>query len=116
MCQSVGHELLHFFYYKARYPPTNSFAAGMKLEACSYNSGSMPPTFSLATVVATVGTRILLHFDGADPNSDIWRLPDSGDIHPVGWTEGSLLKAPMSKNVICFFFFCLLTFNNLFVL
>lgn len=72
----------------------------MKLEACSYNSGSMSPTFSLATVVATVGSRILLHFDGADPNSDIWRLPDSGDIHPVGWTEGSLLKAPMSKNMI----------------
>lgn len=67
----------------------------MKLEACSYNAKNMSLTFSLATVVATCGSRILLHFDGADSKSDIWRLPDSGDIHPVGWTEGSLLKAPL---------------------
>lgn len=79
----------------------------MKLEACSYNASNMSPTFSLATVVATSGARILLHFDGADSKSDIWRLPDSGDIHPVGWTEGSLLKAPLGtgdNSVTCFVF------------
>ena len=80
----------------------------MKLEACSYNSGNTSPTFSLATVVATCGARILLHFDGADQSSDIWRLPDSGDIHPVGWTEGSLLKAPLGD----FFFLVLFLPEN----
>ena len=50
--------------------------------------------YSLATVVAVSGARILLHFDGSDASSDIWRLPDSGDIHPVGWTEASQLKPP----------------------
>ncbi|XP_066924748.1 polycomb protein Scm-like isoform X1 [Clytia hemisphaerica] len=89
---SIAHWM---FFRQARSPHVNSFVAGMKLEACSYNASNMSPTFSLATVIATVGSRILLHFDGADPSSDIWRLPDSGDIHPVGWTEGSLLKAPM---------------------
>jgi len=85
----------------------------MKLEACSYNSGNISPTFSLATVVATCGSRILLHFDGADQSSDIWRLPDSGDIHPVGWTEGSLLKAPLGRfceilpfHIYYFFIYC----------
>lgn len=86
----------------------------MKLEACSYDVGNISPTFSLATVVATVGSRILLHFDGAEPNSDIWRLPDSGDIHPVGWTEGSLLKPPMSKIWIYTIYFILNVINSRF--
>ena len=51
--------------------------------------------YSLATVVAISGARMLLHFDGTESALDIWRLSDSSDIHPVGWTEGSQLKPPL---------------------
>ncbi len=65
----------------------------MKVECLDPKQNSV---LSLATVVTVLGPRIRLRFDGCGTTEDIWRLPDSDDIHPVGWCEGNrgLLQAP----------------------
>lgn len=89
---------------QAQFSPSNQFIVGMKVEAQhpDYKSNHQKTTsrksasaFCLATITAVVGGRLLLHFDGAAATiGDFWRLPDSGDIYPVGWNDSARLKAP----------------------
>lgn len=53
----------------------------------------------IATVIAAVGSRLRLRLDGSDNSNDFWRLVDSADIHPIGYSEknGSLLQPPLGK-------------------
>ncbi|XP_028409566.1 sex comb on midleg-like protein 2 isoform X2 [Dendronephthya gigantea] len=79
---------------QAATPPYNGFQCGMKLEAADpRNEGAV----CVATVVGVIGSRLRLRFDGCGNLNDIWRVIDSGDIHPVGWCEGNggVLKPPV---------------------
>ncbi len=83
---------------QAATPPFNGFQCGMKLEAADpRNEGVV----CVATVVGVIGSRLRLRFDGCHNSHDIWRVIDSGDIHPVGWCEGNggILKPPVGKKV-----------------
>ena len=53
----------------------------------------------VATVVAGVGPRLRLRLDGSDDKNDFWRLVDSSDLHPIGFSEkhGDLLQPPLGK-------------------
>ena len=56
----------------------------------------------VATVVAGVGPRLRLRLDGSDDKNDFWRLVDSSDLHPIGYSEkhGDLLQPPLGKNTL----------------
>ena len=68
----------------------------MKLEAEDPRQDS---SVCITTVIASLGPRIRLRFDGCDTQNDIWRMPDSNEIHPVGWCEGNkgMLQPPVGK-------------------
>ena len=86
----------HFI--QAATPPFNAFQCGMKLEAGDpRNEGAV----CVATVVGVIGSRLRVRFDGCDNSHDIWRVIDSGDIHPVGWCEGNggVLRPPVGKKL-----------------
>lgn len=55
-------------------------------------------SYCLATVVQVRGCRMRICFDGTDEYG-VWRMPDSEDIHPVGWCEGNggKLQLPVGK-------------------
>lgn len=71
----------------------------MKLEAVDpRNITSM----CIATVVGVVGPRIRLRLDGGDNKNDFWRLVDSSELKPIGYTEkkGGMLQPPLGKQYI----------------
>ena len=73
-------------------PPSNDFKKGSKLEVKDPKSQSN----CIATVIGKIGPRIKLRLDGSNAKNDIWRLVDSEDIHPIGYTEqlGQKLQPP----------------------
>ena len=79
-------------FMQALNPPSNDFEIDSKLEAKDPRSQSN----CIATVVGKMGPRIKLRLDGSDSKNDFWRLVDSEDIHPVGYTEkqGQMLQPP----------------------
>ena len=74
-------------------PPGNEFELDAKLEAKDPRSQSN----CIATVVGKMGCRIRLRLDGSDSKNDFWRLVDSEDLHPIGYTEGQgqMLQPPV---------------------
>lgn len=74
-------------------PPHNEFELESKLEAKDPRSQSN----CIATVVGKCGSRIRLRLDGSDSKNDFWRLVDSEDLHPIGFTEneGQMLQPPV---------------------
>lgn len=82
---------------QSREPPDNEFEAEMKLE--SADPRNLTST-CVATVVAGVGPRLRLRLDGSDDKNDFWRLVDSSDLHPIGFSEkhGDLLQPPLGFN------------------
>ena len=76
--------------------PKNEFENGMKLEAADPRNLT---STCVATVIATIGSRLRLRLDGGDDKNDFWRLVDSGDIHPIGYSEkhGGMLQPPLGK-------------------
>ena len=72
--------------FKARFVPPNKFKVGMKLEIRDPRSDK---SYVLASVIKVVGCRLFIHPDGTEAGFGVWRMPDSGDIHPVGWCEGT---------------------------
>ena len=81
------------FFMQAPDPPTNEFELDSKLEAKDPRSQSN----CIATVVGKMGSRIRLRLDGSDSKNDFWRLVDSEDLHPIGYTEkqGQMLQPPV---------------------
>jgi len=64
--------------------PDHVFKVDMKLEAVDL----MEPDFiCIATVAATAGRLLLVHFDGWDSSFDQWTDCRSPDIYPIGWCE-----------------------------
>lgn len=59
----------------------NRFVVGMKLE--SQDPRNLTAT-CVATVIRTLGPRILLRLDGTDNRNDFWRMVDSETIYIVG--------------------------------
>lgn len=87
---------LFTFILKHEESPENEFKPGMKLEAVDpRNITSM----CIATVVGVVGPRIRLRLDGGDNKNDFWRLVDSSELKPIGYTEkkGGMLQPPLGK-------------------
>ena len=80
-------------FMQATDPPSNDFEKGSKLEVKDPKSQSN----CIATVVGKMGPRIKLRLDGTDSNHDFWRLVDSEDIHPIGYTkqQGKTLWPPV---------------------
>ena len=80
-------------FMQAREPPVNEFELDAKLEAKDPRSQSN----CIATVVGKMGCRIRLRLDGSDSKNDFWRLVDSEDLHPIGYTEGQgqMLQPPV---------------------
>jgi len=75
----------------------------MKLEAVDpRNITSM----CIATVIGVVGPRIRLRLDGGDNKNDFWRLVDSSELKPIGYTEkkGGMLQPPLGIFVIFYIF------------
>ncbi|VVC24666.1 Hypothetical protein CINCED_3A010260 [Cinara cedri] len=74
--------------------PENEFKPGMKLEAVDPRNIT---SICIATVVGVVGPRIRLRLDGGDNKNDFWRLVDSSELKPVGYTEkkGGMLQPPL---------------------
>jgi len=75
----------------------------MKLEAVDpRNITSM----CIATVIGVVGPRIRLRLDGGDNKNDFWRLVDSSELKPIGYTEkkGGMLQPPLGKFIIFYIF------------
>lgn len=73
----------------------------MKLEAVDpRNITSM----CIATVIGVVGPRIRLRLDGGDDKNDFWRLVDSTELKPIGYTEkkGGMLQPPLGKFMILY--------------
>lgn len=61
------------------------FQRGMKLEVVDKNRVS---SVRVATVEATVGGRLLVTYDGADPaEAGFWTHERSSLVHPVGWAQ-----------------------------
>lgn len=84
------------YYLQHEESQENEFKPGMKLEAVDpRNITSM----CIATVVGVVGPRIRLRLDGGDNKNDFWRLIDSSELKPVGYTEkkGGMLQPPLGK-------------------
>lgn len=80
-------------FMQASEPPANEFELESKLEAKDPRSQSN----CIATVVGKMGSRIRLRLDGSDSKNDFWRLVDSADLHPIGYTEkqGQMLQPPV---------------------
>lgn len=80
-------------FMQAPEPPANEFELDSKLEAKDPRSQSN----CIATVVGKMGSRIRLRLDGSDSKNDFWRLVDSEDLHPIGYTEnqGQMLQPPV---------------------
>ena len=74
-------------------PPSNDFELESKLEATDPRSQSN----CIATVKGKMGPRLKLRLDGSDSNNDFWRLVDSEDLHPIGYTveQGQMLQPPV---------------------
>jgi len=75
----------------------------MKLEAVDpRNITSM----CIATVIGVVGPRIRLRLDGGDDKNDFWRLVDSTELKPIGYTEkkGGMLQPPLGKFMILYIY------------
>ena len=81
------------YFMQAIQPPSNDFELDSKLEAKDPRSQSN----CIATVVDKKGPRIRLRLDGSDSKNDFWRLVDSEDLHPIGYTEkqGQMLQPPV---------------------
>lgn len=81
---------------QARVPPINEFKVGMKLEAFDPRNLT---SACIATVVSAQGPRLRLRLDGSDDRNDFWRLVDSGDLHPIGYSDrnGELLQPPLGE-------------------
>ncbi|XP_029602929.1 sex comb on midleg-like protein 2 [Salmo trutta] len=79
---------------QSRFPPSNDFKAGMKLEAHDPRNNT---SICIATVMGMMGTRLRLRLDGSDNTNDFWRLVDSSDIQPIGTCErkGDMLQPPL---------------------
>ncbi|XP_041702773.1 sex comb on midleg-like protein 2 isoform X2 [Coregonus clupeaformis] len=79
---------------QSRFPPSNDFKAGMKLEAHDPRNNT---SVCIATVMGMMGTRLRLRLDGSDNTNDFWRLVDSSDIQPIGTCErkGDMLQPPL---------------------
>lgn len=61
------------------------FRKGMKLEVVDKNRVS---SVRVATVELTVGGRLLVSYDGAEPeNSGFWTHEKSSLVHPIGWAQ-----------------------------
>jgi polycomb protein SCMH1 len=60
----------------------------------------------IATVIGVVGPRIRLRLDGGDNKNDFWRLVDSSELKPIGYTEkkGGMLQPPLGKFIIFYIF------------
>ena len=89
-------DFFFFFSFQSSAPPFNGFQSGMKLEVVDpRNEG----TVCVATVVSVLGSRLRLRLDGCDNSNDIWRMVDSGDMHPIGWCEGNggILQPPVGR-------------------
>ena len=80
-------------FMQAMSSPSNDFEIDSKLEAKDPRSQSN----CIATVVGKMGPRIRLRLDGSDSKNDFWRLVDSEDLHPIGYTEfqGQMLQPPV---------------------
>lgn len=88
--------LVFYYYFQHEESPENEFKPGMKLEAVDpRNITSM----CIATVVGVVGPRIRLRLDGGDNKNDFWRLVDSSELKPIGYTEkkGGMLQPPLGN-------------------
>ena len=74
--------------------PENEFKIGIKLEASDPRNIT---SICIATVVKIHGPRLGLRLDGSDDRNDFWRLVDSSDLHPIGFSEknGVLLQPPL---------------------
>ncbi|KAL5234125.1 hypothetical protein ACI65C_001535 [Semiaphis heraclei] len=95
--------------------PENEFKPSMKLEAVDpRNITSM----CIATVIGVVGPRIRLRLDGGDNKNDFWRLVDSSELKPIGYTEkkGGMLQPPLGfrMNGSLFPMFLVKTLNGAF--
>jgi len=81
----------------------------MKLEAVDKKSTSMT---CVATVVDTLGDRVLVHFDGWEDIYDYWADLTSPYIHPVGWCQenGKPISPPNGnkRTLINIYFFMVL--------
>jgi hypothetical protein len=75
-------------------PPENNFLPGMKLEARDPRNEA---SWSIATVVALLGSRLQLRLDGTDNTNDFFVLVDSANIAPIGSCEkkGDMLQPPL---------------------
>lgn len=63
----------------------SKFRPGMKLEVVDKNRVS---SVRVATVEATVGGRLLVSYDGAEPeHAGFWTHEKSPLVHPVGWAQ-----------------------------
>lgn len=64
---------------------TTKFKSGMKLEVVDKNRVS---SVRVATVDMAVGGRLLVSYDGADPDeAKFWTHEKSPLVHPVGWAQ-----------------------------
>ncbi|XP_050437621.1 polycomb protein Scm-like isoform X2 [Adelges cooleyi] len=82
----------HYCFKQHEEVPENEFKPGMKLEAVDpRNITSM----CIATVIGIIGPRIRLRLDGGDNKNDFWRLVDSSELKPVGYTEKDVQKGGM---------------------
>jgi len=81
------------YFMQAIDPPSNDFELESKLEATDPRSQSN----CIATVKGKMGPRLKLRLDGSDSNNDFWRLVDSEDLHPIGYTveQGQMLQPPV---------------------
>lgn len=63
----------------------SQFRQGMKLEVVDKNRVS---SVRVATVEATIGGRLLVSYDGAEPeNAGFWTHEKSPLVHPIGWAQ-----------------------------
>lgn len=64
---------------------TTRFRPGMKLEVVDKNRVS---SVRVATVEMTIGGRLLVSYDGAEPeNAGFWTHEKSPLVHPIGWAQ-----------------------------
>lgn len=77
----------------------NEFKLGMILEAPDPRNLT---SICVAKVVNMQGPRLCLRLEGSDDKNDFWKMIDSGDIHPVGYSERTkgLLQPPLGMTYI----------------
>ncbi|WAR09360.1 SCML2-like protein [Mya arenaria] len=92
--ESGGEPAPETCFKQASTPPENTFEPSQKIEAADPRNLT---STCVATVIGAVGPRLRLRLDGSDNSNDFWRLTDSGDIHPIGFSEknGGLLQPPL---------------------